>query len=84
VRSAHHGAWNAPHKIRQYFLQENDMSKEVFLPAWLSMLSLAVALFFPLGGALISDTSRDAGRNAGDIAHNGAEASVEQSHRQKL
>jgi hypothetical protein len=37
------------------------MSKVIVLPAWLSVLSLAVALFVPLGVSLIADTSMDMG-----------------------
>jgi len=37
------------------------MSRVIVLPAWLSTLSLASALFVPLGVSLISDTSMDAG-----------------------
>ena len=38
------------------------MNREIYLPVWLSVLSLAVALFAPLGVMLIADTSMDAGR----------------------
>ncbi|MFZ3018768.1 MAG: hypothetical protein WA056_09965 [Gallionella sp.] len=46
------------------------MNREIVLPAWLSVLSLAVALFVPLGVSLISDTSADAGNQQG-IVHEG-------------
>lgn len=49
------------------------MSKVIVLPAWLSVLSLAVALFVPLGVSLIADTSMDAGRaGAGRVVPSGA------------
>jgi len=49
------------------------MSKVIVLPAWLSVLSLAVALFVPLGVSLIADTSMDAGRTgAGRVASSGS------------
>ncbi|MCK9200177.1 MAG: hypothetical protein M0P59_12655 [Gallionella sp.] len=48
------------------------MSKVIVLPAWLSVLSLAVALFVPLGVSLIADTSMDAGRTgAGRVVSSG-------------
>lgn len=46
------------------------MSRVIVLPAWLSVLSLAVALFVPLGVSLISDTSADAGNRQG-VTHGG-------------
>ncbi len=47
------------------------MKRDVVLPAWLSVLSLAVALFFPLGGALISDSYADADSRHRGAAHAG-------------
>lgn len=46
------------------------MSKEIVLPAWLSVLSLAVALGIPLGVPLIADTALDRG-NPRNIVHDG-------------
>ncbi|HEX5363459.1 MAG TPA: hypothetical protein VFW59_04270 [Gallionella sp.] len=37
------------------------MSKQIVLPTWLSVLSLAVALFVPCGVGLIADASADFG-----------------------
>ena len=63
--------------VLRYFRQEIDMNREIVLPAWLSVLSLAVALFVPLGVTLIADTSMDLGRtNAERFVPSGA--SVEQ------
>lgn len=53
------------------------MSREIVLPAWLSALSLAVALFVPLGVSLIADTSLDEGR-LGSERFVPSSASVEQ------
>jgi hypothetical protein len=47
------------------------MSRIMVFPAWLSVLSLAVALFVPLGVSLISDTSVDAGNRQGMAADGG-------------
>lgn len=66
------------------------MSREIILPAWLSVLSLAVALFVPLGVSLIADTSMDTGRGARNIVHDGGgrfvppDASAEQGNHQQL
>lgn len=46
------------------------MGRVIVLPTWLSVLSLAVALFVPLGVSLISDTSADAGNRQG-VTHGG-------------
>jgi hypothetical protein len=65
------------------------MKRQIFMPAWLSVLSLAIALFVPLGGALIADTTMDARDKAGNIVHDGGErlippeASAEQGNRQR-
>lgn len=62
------------------------MNREIVLPAWLSVLSLAVALFVPLGVSLIADSSMDAGHRARNIVQDRGErfvppdASVEQRH----
>lgn len=63
------------------------MSKEIFMPAWLSVLSLAVALIVPLGVLLIADTSMDTGRR--DVVHDGGrfvppDVSAEHDNYQKL
>jgi hypothetical protein len=40
------------------------MNKLVVMPTWLSVLSLAVALFVPLGVGLIADSSADIGNRS--------------------
>ena len=46
------------------------MSAKVFLPTWLSVLSLAVALFVPCGVGLIADASVDGGSRANIVQEN--------------
>lgn len=47
------------------------MSAKVVLPTWLSVLSLAVALFVPCGVGLIADASVDGGNRANIVQEEG-------------
>jgi len=65
------------------------VKKDILLPAWLSVLSLAVALIVPLGVTLIADTSMDTGGKVRNVVHDGMrfvppDASAEQGNHQEL